>query len=997
MYPITIIAEQSCSTDHSPVYVKLFFLIFLCYYIVRITHQILLFFIDAERVHMHLPALQKLLALFISGSLLLSSVPVYAGEIVSIARSVSSEGIEEPVDTAGHSDAYDDDSESDEDTAGKGKTDTVDEIRDTPAAAGSAADDGSNTPDSGSATDNGSNASGFGSAADDGLNPLDSEADGSEADKSDGAVESDFDTASGGLDNSNDNDTGSDNNKNSGDSGTNSNGTTNPGDSGTSGEEDTDSGDSDTSDEGTGADSFVFIKKENFAYLYHNDVNDPAYNALRKELDEIFKKVQPQDITDLPENYSLVSLPFGGEGPGGSKDRSAPIMADQGRDVLMPVYNQGETMNICWSYTGTGIIESYLIRNHYDKLREQGIELSKWQAPNAGSRFINKDTVIGGYSVDPSQYGETIGSDLNGGATPQAYGQAVTGWAGLDYEKNIPTPRHNTLLAELTPAQVDQAVVRGRDALYLLSPTPCMRGHEGYDKNIDPAEATVYDPGAVAAIKNCLMTIAPVYIEIAYYPNEPAEKGGINAYENWEYGSMYYPVFSDYYAPSHAVTIVGWDDHYSRTLFGENTPPGDGAFLIKNSFGKTEKGSEEDLKAGDQSLFREGYFWLSYYDATIQTPATFTGTLVEESKYDHLYMNDHTGFANTPFVVTRAGAFDSDRNDDGVIQKDELVRCANVFKAKDNEMLKSVGILADRANSLAEYWIYLLKEDYANPEDGELIYSAAGENGIKAKYAGYNVQDLAAPIALVKDQLFSVVVRVFGSEGGQLPLEVGSDWSEAPNTKIARGQTYYTDENGNWTDVCDIRTTPELYIFRTPEDMVLSVGNATIRAMTSDADLSYKVTKGDGSEWKSGTGTGLKISANGEHGKFSYLMIDGKRIDASEYTVSGSRTDAALPAGLLKRLGEGEHSIMFVYDDGWASGTFSVVADHSDTKDKRNAGSSGSSLSKKVSTSKHISSSKNSSPETGDAVADSIPAWSLLITLSLVSIIVVKRKALKAQ
>ena len=110
----------------------------------------------------------------------------------------------------------------------------------------------------------------------------------------------------------------------------------------------------------------------------------------------------------------------------------------------------------------------------------------------------------------------------------------------------------------------------------------------------------------------------------------------------------------------------------------------------------------------------------------------------------------------------REGVFDRDRNGDGTIQKDELVKCANVFKAKDNEMLKSVGILADRPNSLAEYWIYLLKEGYTNPEDGELLYSAVGENGIKAKYAGYNVQDLETPIALLKDQLFSIVARVFG-------------------------------------------------------------------------------------------------------------------------------------------------------------------------------------------------------------------------------------------
>ena len=145
-----------------------------------------------------------------------------------------------------------------------------------------------------------------------------------------------------------------------------------------------------------------------------------------------------------------------------------------------------------------------------------------------------------------------------------------------------------------------------------------MIGHDGFDKKTDPAKATGYDPGAVAAIKNCLMKIGPVYVEVCYRGAEPEEKGGINKYENWEYGSMYYPMWTDDTMASHAVTIVGWDDHYSRELFGENTPPGDGAFLIKNSFGKMG----DDSKAGEQSLFREGYLWLSYYDATIQTPAT---------------------------------------------------------------------------------------------------------------------------------------------------------------------------------------------------------------------------------------------------------------------------------------------------------------------------------------------------------------------------------------
>ena len=606
--------------------------------------------------------------------------------------------------------------------------------------------------------------------------------------------------------------------------------------------------------------------------------------------------------------------------------------------------------------------------------------------------FVGKDTVIGGYGADPSQYGEGIGSPLNEGGEPTTYGQAVTSWAGLDYEENVPTPRDIADVTGLTPAQVDQAVARGRDALFLLSPTPNMIGHEGYDKEMDPAEAVVYDAGAVAAIKNCLMKIGPVYTEICYIPDEPAEKGGVKEYENWEYGSMYYPLWTDETVAGHAVTIVGWDDHYSRDLFGENTPPGDGAFLVKNSFGKMEA----DSMAGNQSLFREGYFWLSFYDATIQTPATFTGTLVEDGNYDHLYMNDYIGFTNAPYVEIREGAFDRDRNEDGVIRIDEIVKCANVFTAKDNEMLKSVGVLANRASSLVEYWIYLLKEGYSDPEDGELIYSAVGENGIKAKYAGYNVQDLLKPIALVKDQLFSIVARVFGSEGGQLPLEAESNMSDSPYVKKGRGQTYYTDENGNWVDVCDFEIAPVLFAVKVPGDPVTAVGNATIRAMTSDADLSYKVTGGDGSVWKSDAASELKISANGEHGKFSYIMIDGKLIEPFEYTISGSRTDAALSADLLKSLGEGEHTIMIVYDDGWASASFSIVGDHKNSEDEHHDSEDGHHYAEDESSAESIGlfHSKNSSPQTGDAGADDVMMCSLLLLFSLASIVVVKRRSL---
>ena len=84
-------------------------------------------------------------------------------------------------------------------------------------------------------------------------------------------------------------------------------------------------------------------------------------------------------------------------------------------------------------------------------------------------------------------------------------------------------------------------------------------------------------------IKEAIMKYGPVYTGVKLSSNLNQYNIGVNK-------------------ATHAVCIVGWDDKYSKTNFSPNAP-GDGAFIIKNSWG--------------ENTGNNGYQYVSYYDSVI--------------------------------------------------------------------------------------------------------------------------------------------------------------------------------------------------------------------------------------------------------------------------------------------------------------------------------------------------------------------------------------------
>lgn len=240
--------------------------------------------------------------------------------------------------------------------------------------------------------------------------------------------------------------------------------------------------------------------------------------------------------------------------------------------------------------------------------------------------------------------------------------------------------------------------------------------------------------------------------------------------------------------PNHQVNVIGYDDNFPKELFSGGTPQGDGAFLIKNSWGET--------------YGTNGYIWISYYDASLCEFARFD---MKTADYDNIYQYD-SAFTNTAFTFEKT---------------------ANVFTAKGNEILKSVGIENpnDRETS-ATAEIYKLNENYKNPTDGTKVAT------VKSSFIseGFKTIDLESPIEFNEGEAFSVVVSLkCGNENGMQFVEMNSDANLAVYTYNAGESYVYTIKNNKvgWYDSTDINLNEYGFNYGTEK-----IGNNCIKAYT---------------------------------------------------------------------------------------------------------------------------------------------------------------------
>jgi C1A family cysteine protease len=207
----------------------------------------------------------------------------------------------------------------------------------------------------------------------------------------------------------------------------------------------------------------------------------------------------------------------------------------------------------------------------------------------------------------------------------------------------------------------------------------------------------------------------------------------------------------------HRVTCVGWDDGFPASRFNQ-APPGNGAFLIKNSWG-TDWGDA-------------GYFWISYYDANFgRDMAVFSGA-ESASNYDAVYQHDALGWS-------RSIGYGSD-----------TAWFANRFHCAGSGTIRAVSFYTAVPGSSYEVRVAgRVAAVAAAPQ------VAAGD----VTLGGYHTVRLETPVAVAHGQVFVVAVRLT-TPGRHDPIPL-----EAPTGLIApraaRGQSYVSADGASWQDL----------------------------------------------------------------------------------------------------------------------------------------------------------------------------------------------------
>ena len=453
----------------------------------------------------------------------------------------------------------------------------------------------------------------------------------------------------------------------------------------------------------------------------------PLTEEERKEELEPFKNLKPLDPgieveSDLTSVYAAY----------GNREAAFPSSYDARKEGLVtPVKNQNP-FGTCWAFGMAAIMETSLLAQNkgtYD-LSEEHLSyfFSNRQNDPLGNTPDDKNYVLGNYH-------ETGGND-------HLAAIYLSTWAGMTTEADVPFPTDSSHQQDLT-VQIPESKAYNSAA---------------YLKN---ASVSKYSEERMKE-----MLLNDHAVSIMLYMKE--------SYANPDTAAYCYPVGkSNSTVINHIVTVVGWDDTYSKDNFlPVSNVTSDGAWIIKNSWGE---------KKGDG-----GYYYLSYQDPNISKLVSAEAVAASDQKYRNNYFYD--GSSALSVIPIQAG------------QSVAAVYETTAGKGKA-EVLGEVNLVTNSDNACYKIQIYTDLTDPYDPESGTAAYAAPYE--FEQPIAG--VQTISVPeVVLKQGSRYSVVITNSGIEKISFGVEAKSSYGNwfTCTAGIETGQTFYksASETARWTD-----------------------------------------------------------------------------------------------------------------------------------------------------------------------------------------------------
>ena len=453
----------------------------------------------------------------------------------------------------------------------------------------------------------------------------------------------------------------------------------------------------------------------------------PLTEEERKEELEPFKNLKPLDPgieveSDLTSVYAAY----------GNREAAFPSSYDARKEGLVtPVKNQNP-FGTCWAFGMAAIMETSLLAQNkgtYD-LSEEHLSyfFSNRQNDPLGNTPDDKNYVLGNYHV--------IGGNDHLAAI------YLSTWSGMTTEADVPFPTDSSHQNDLT-VQIPESKAYNSAA---------------YLKN---ASVSKYSEERMKE-----MLLNDHAVSIMLYMKE--------SYVNPDTAAYCYPVGkSNSTVINHIVTVVGWDDTYSKDNFlPVSNVTSDGAWIIKNSWGE---------KKGDG-----GYYYLSYQDPNISKLVSAEAVAASDQKYRNNYFYD--GSSALSVIPIQAG------------QSVAAVYETTAGKGKA-EVLGEVNLVTNSDNACYKIQIYTDLTDPYDPESGTAAYAAPYE--FEQPIAG--VQTISVPeVVLKQGSRYSVVITNSGIEKISFGVEAKSSYGNwfTCTAGIETGQTFYkgASETARWTD-----------------------------------------------------------------------------------------------------------------------------------------------------------------------------------------------------